>query len=595
MVIFSVETGAAVETVNHLRANVKELKDRLGDLEIGTEEYQRTLNELKVNQSALKDAMYATSGSMDDLAAAAAGTSKTYNGLVHQMAAMKETLRTIDVSTDAGRERFETLAKSINEVNDELKAMDALQGNYQRNVGNYTSAFDDFGAVLKQFPPTFGAMKEQIGKVGETMQLVGKQPILGVLGLLAPIIIKITDSLKDNDTAIKAVDKALAALKPLVDLVGKAVETVAGWVAKAVDLFVSWAGESGGTFKTIIAGAVGVGNALKEFLLTPIRTVIVAVKGLGESIGNVFKGQFKAAAKSAGEAIKGIGESVKRGIDFKANFAAGKEVGEQFVAGLGSTRQKAAETGKEVVKAATEGLKELPKNWEKITSEAAQKAIDARKAAEAELKEIDAAIKEEADATLKYADETLGKIDELNAERQKEMEAQAKARVSALQMSASAAADILSSLADIYEGDGELSEEQARKVKALRIASATIDTLNGAIAAYMGTVQTIPGPLGVAMGAVQAATVAAAGAANIAKMRSTDETGGGAVSPVTASTAAVSAPAVPTTYANVRTITGAKEEERLNAMAKEQRVYIVATDIQASQADIRARVRETSY
>ena len=134
--ILKVGTDEAVKSVNDLKDNVKVLKQTLGDLDIGTEEYQNTLDELKVNQNALKDAMYATSASMDDLTKAATGTSESYNSLVHRMASLKEELRATDVSTEQGKTRFKELATEINNVNDRLKEMDAMQGNFQRNVGN---------------------------------------------------------------------------------------------------------------------------------------------------------------------------------------------------------------------------------------------------------------------------------------------------------------------------------------------------------------------------------------------------------------------------------------------------------------------------
>ena len=49
--ILKVGTDEAVKSVNDLRNNVKVLKESLGDLEIGTQEYQNTLDELKVNQN----------------------------------------------------------------------------------------------------------------------------------------------------------------------------------------------------------------------------------------------------------------------------------------------------------------------------------------------------------------------------------------------------------------------------------------------------------------------------------------------------------------------------------------------------------------
>ena len=137
-----------VKSVNDLRNNIKILKENLGDLEIGTQEYQDTLDELKVNQAALKDAMYATTASMDDLTKAATGTSESYNSLVHRMASLKEELRATDVSTEQGKARFKELASEINSVNDKLKDMDALQGNFQRNVGNYPGLMKNFAGAL---------------------------------------------------------------------------------------------------------------------------------------------------------------------------------------------------------------------------------------------------------------------------------------------------------------------------------------------------------------------------------------------------------------------------------------------------------------
>ena len=132
--ILRVDTGEAVKSVNDLKENIKLLKGSLGDLEIGSQAYQDTLDELKVNQNALKDAMYATTGTMKDVAAAATGASKSYNSLVHQMAALKEEWRaTNDIA------RRNELGQQIAEINAQLKEMDASVGNFSRNVGNYES------------------------------------------------------------------------------------------------------------------------------------------------------------------------------------------------------------------------------------------------------------------------------------------------------------------------------------------------------------------------------------------------------------------------------------------------------------------------
>ena len=156
--ILRVGTEEAVKSVNDLRNNIKILKENLGDLEVGTEEYQDTLEELKVNQNALKDAMYATSSSMEDVAKAATGAADSYNSLVHRMAALKEEFRSTE---DAARRA--DLGGQIKAINDQLKDMDALQGNFQRNVGNYAesikSAFGDLSKNVDVFKKSLGEEK----------------------------------------------------------------------------------------------------------------------------------------------------------------------------------------------------------------------------------------------------------------------------------------------------------------------------------------------------------------------------------------------------------------------------------------------------
>lgn len=57
----------------------------------------------------------------------------------------------------------------------------------------------------------------------------------------------------------------------------------------------------------------------------------------------------------------------------------------------------------------------------------------------------------------------------------------------------------------------------------------------------------------------------------------------------------VPAPAFSVSVPQVRNVTGASEEERLNRIAGPQRVYILASDLQAERDSSRVRVRETTF
>lgn len=658
--ILRVGTDEAVRNIADLRNNIKALKEGFQDaqgemhkgineLEIGTQEYQDALEELKINQNALKDAMYATSSSMEDVAKAATGASESYNSLVHRMAALKEEFR---ATGDAARR--EDLGKQIKAINDQLKDMDALQGNFQRNVGNYANSIKDaFGDMSKNvdvFKKSLGAVGGGLNGLKDGMEGISKSPFVATFGLLVSLAFKLADELKDNETAMESIKALMNSLKPVMDFFAGILEDVAQFLADIIGKVAQFLGSSG-LMDKIIKGVMGVGNAILQYVIAPFKGVIVAIK--------VFKEQ---GIKGLGDAAKAFGQEMKSGFSFKQNFQAGQEAAETIIAGAKSKKKKVKDAGKSIAKDVKDGfLEELEKIGEDIDKEMEKLFADiekqiedenkrAVKKAEETLKNLDKAYdhrKElnsilveddkkraeqeyaiEAEANKKKLDllkqfmaDSLDRNDldaylafdqeradleveiETNAIREKERlrrqdlkdaEKNAKAQKDLLKSVASATSSILGSIADMYEADSEETEKNANRVKNLRIAAATIDTISGAIGAYMQAVETIPPPYGIITGAVQAAVVTAAGIANIAKMKSTKVSGSSGQSSVT-TPAVASAPTISPNVANVRSVTSASEEERLNQMAKDQRVYILADDIQASQDQIKTQVAESSF
>lgn len=533
--ILKVGTEEAVKSVNDLKTNIKVLKENLGELEIGTEDYKKTLDELKVNQNALKDAMYATTTTMADVAAAATGASKSYNSLVHQMAALKEEWR---ATNDEARRN--ELGKQIAEINQQLKDMDASVGNFQRNVGNYESGvtglverFDKFGGILKEMPPTLGAAKEQIGKVGETMQLVGKQPILGIIGLLAPIIIKVTNALMENQTVMESMKKVMSSLDPIMKLFEKALEGIAQGVAKVAD----WISKM-------------IGKVTEKFTET---------KEEAESVGEAIAEGLEEATPVAVQAAEKMGEKMAEAIENK--------------------------------------LMEI--DWSKVESAqdkriAAQKS--ARQAAAKEQQELDAMLEADWEATNASIDAMFAEMQQQEEQSLKRASEIAQARVDTMYAVADATSSVLGSIASMYESDEKNAEKNAKKIKALRIAEATINTISGAIGAFMQASSTMPPPFGAIVGAAQAAAITAAGIAQIANIKKTNVSSNGASSPSpSAPSAVVNAPNVETSLTTTRNITTASEEERLNRMASSQKVYILQSDIEAAGTQSKVQVEESSF
>ena len=587
--ILKIGTEEAVRSVNDLRNNIKILKENLGDLEVGTEEYQDTLEELKVNQNAWKDAMYATSSSMEDVAKAATGASDSYNSLVHRMAALKEEFRATE---DAARRA--DLGGQIKAINDQLKDMDALQGNFQRNVGNYANSIKDaFGDMSKNvdvFRKSLGAVGGGLNGLKDGMEGISKSPFIATFGILVSLALKLADELKDNETAMAGLKKAMAALQPVMDFFSGIIEKLAGYLADIIVKVTEFV-TSNGLITRVIRGVMGVGNAILQFVVAPFKGVIAAIK--------VFKEQ---GVKGLGNAARAFTDEMEHGFSFKENFNAGQIAADTMISGVKSRKKEAQDAGKELGKeagksfaeqmyaSAIESLKRGEK-WDEAIREWAKNLADSQKVLDAELQdEIDTMFQAEVESLKKALDEEeeLRKKDLENAKKT------AQAKKDLMKGVASATSSILGSIADMYEADADGSEENANKIKNLRIAAATIETISGAIGAFMQASSTIPPPYGQIVGAAAAAAVTAAGIAQIAQIKSTNVSTSGGGSSIT-SPAVTSAPTISPNVPNVRSVTSASEEDRLNRMASDQRVYILADDIQASQDQIKTQVSESSF
>lgn len=249
-VILKVGTGEAVKNVGELRENIKQLKAALNDQDLsnpeGMKKYNELLGELKINQNALKDAMYATTASWNDITNAATGANiafdnnnklvnmqgVSYNALVHEMADLKQAWR----ATTDEMERA-ALGERINSVNDQLKSMDASVGNYQRNVGNYIGAMDHLTASFGSMGKGAQSVIAPIKGVTTGLKTLSATPAIAILGLLANVLQKVIEGLKSSEENTNAMTQALSPFAAIGDTVTKVLQGLGGVLAKVVEGF----------------------------------------------------------------------------------------------------------------------------------------------------------------------------------------------------------------------------------------------------------------------------------------------------------------------------------------------------------------------
>lgn len=153
--------------------------------------------------------------------------------------------------------------------------------------------------------------------------------------------------------------------------------------------------------------------------------------------------------------------------------------------------------------------------------------------------------------------------------------------------------------AALLQTSAQLVGESTAAGKAAAIAATTINTWASAEEAYRAAFN----PGGVwspALGAVYMANALATGFMNLKNIMAVN-TSSGSGSGVSSATPTVSTPAVVTPPAvvqevtTVRSLTGASEEERLNQMASDQRVYLVYSDVEQAGKRVQVQQSETSF
>ena len=856
--IIEIKTGPAIKSVQDLKDNITAYKKELANLEIGTEEYQSTLKSLQENQAALRNAMYGTTASLQEVMDAATAANVafddnnklvqaetlSYNELVRELAILKEEWRS---TTDAA-ERAK-LGEKINNVNDQLKQMDASVGVFGRNVGNYIGAVDHLteglssmgGGAAKAIAPIKGATT--------ALKTMSATPAIAILGLLANLLDSVIKSLKGTEEGVNAMTASMVsfqaigeAINDILEGIGKGVAAVIGWIGKLTTAILGnneaaekrlaiakeqaaldqaqrdnlvknaeaerdiaelkakatekdtytakerlgFLEEAGRLEKEIAERAfedakkhyeiVKARNALskssKEDLDAEAQAYANMVKAETDyynQIRSINAGITKArkeeerGARDAAKAVKDAAQAkiaaekeyltrllgiVKDGSeqqlkiqneiakrDYQKDVADAKQkiTDRKQLNNTLATLQKAlqiqlqknqqehdnavlaeelrsianrrdalqkgsveyAQVEQEYAQAVYDSLKQ---QMDETDAEFAARRIEAQKnllAAQASFN--DALVKETVDGLtaqmeavrqgsveqlalaievakakldgmyqgaeesadeytarrlaaereVRVAEDALaeGRIEqdrvimeqrmalleegsteyltlamelkqfeldslhqmegesneafrlrELEAEKeyQDSVKALWQARLNVMQQAAGGITSILGSIADAYESNTEITKEEAEKAKGLRIASATIDMLQGAVTAYAGA-QSLGVPMGPIIGAINAAAVVAAGIANIAKIKATQITTSGGSSTTPSVPATVSAPTVVPEVSQVRTVTSATEEDRLNQMASDQRVYILDSDIQAKNDQHKVEVEETTF
>lgn len=130
--ILKIDGSESTRTLKELKEEVKNLRKELDGCQVGSLEFTQTLDKLTMAQQEVKDATKGTNDALEG----------SYDALVQKMSELKKIWRATNDEVTR-----QDIGEQIAKINNDLKEMDASIGNYQRNVGNYSSAFE--GVTMK--------------------------------------------------------------------------------------------------------------------------------------------------------------------------------------------------------------------------------------------------------------------------------------------------------------------------------------------------------------------------------------------------------------------------------------------------------------
>lgn len=183
-------------SLREYKKQIDDLKGSLLGLKKGSEEYEKIAQEVRDKQAKLNEVL---------------NDSKTIStAAVNSMAAMKKELKELKAEAnqiDVGSARFKELSQQILETTDKLKELEASQGTYSRNVGNYESGVV---SLKSQFKELYQEMSNMLAQ--------GVAPTDEAFVALAKRAGDMKDAMLDSQAVIKHYADDTKTLSTVVDI-----------------------------------------------------------------------------------------------------------------------------------------------------------------------------------------------------------------------------------------------------------------------------------------------------------------------------------------------------------------------------------------
>ena len=223
-------------------------------------DHDKELQALAATHRSIANDMKTVKKEIDNQTKAFKEAEGSINQMRAQLANMRKEYESLSKTEREGAAGQQLLA-NIASTTEELKKLEAAQGDVRRNVGNYQSALQALDPALAKALNQFVLLSNGTMKVGTafkngitqvkafSMQMLKllANPFVAAFAAIVAIVVKLTNEFKKNDEAMTALSRAFAAFKPILDIINKGFQVLVNVAAKAlnaiangVNTFMSW-------------------------------------------------------------------------------------------------------------------------------------------------------------------------------------------------------------------------------------------------------------------------------------------------------------------------------------------------------------------
>ena len=249
-----------IKSISQLNAEIKETKKSFEEAETAAErlEISEKLGKLVAEQKAVKKAQDDINKSFLETT----GAIRPYDALSAKLNKLRKDYKDLAVSNQANTEEGKKLLSQIQDLDKQLKGIDASVGQYQREVGNYSNKIQEAAGALGPFGQAAGKAIGLVQGLGVAFKF-----LLGPVGLVIAAIGAIVGSVQAFFKSSEEGQDSLARFGAVFNAVFKTIQDTVGVIGGAI-------------IKTIEAIGSGINNVLTAVGLADNTLVKNANKAL---------------------------------------------------------------------------------------------------------------------------------------------------------------------------------------------------------------------------------------------------------------------------------------------------------------------------